>query len=168
LRGKLRGKVKHYIQVDSVTTPQALFGEMIDKVMGKTLAAAGYELQDFPMYQMRGLFRYHKTLPDGLSVFVEFQLLYYQGGVSRFRVNLLRNMNADARADATVKVETTLSRLLWDDFGVEQLGERDHWWQFNNPTELGYALLEAGKLTFGFGIPWLEGTLHPDDDTSGG
>ena len=144
-----------------MTTPQAFFGEMIEQVVGQALSAAGYALQNYPLYQMRGLFRYRKMLPDGRSAFIEFQLLFYQGGVSRFRVNLLRNVGDDARAQAAEKLETTLARLLWDEFGVQQLREADHWWQFNNPTELGYALLEAGKLTFGFGIPWLEGTLQP-------
>jgi hypothetical protein len=111
------------------------------------------------------LFRYRKSLADGVSAYVEFQLLYYTiGGPSRFRVNLLRNTGADARSpgDSAHKVDTTLGRLLWEDFGVRQLSGPDHWWLFNNPTELGYAVAEAGKLLFGFGIPWLEGKLQPD------
>jgi hypothetical protein len=147
-----------------VTTPQAIFGQTLQQVVGQAFTAAGYELQDFPMHQMRGLFRYQKRLENEGSSYVEFQLLYYAGGVSRFRVNLLRNSGDDARAQAADKIETTLARLLWDEFGVEQLSGPDHWWLFNNPTELGYTLLEAGRLTFGFGIPWLEGTLEPDSE----
>jgi len=96
-------------------------------------------------------------------------LLYYTvGGPSRFRVNLLRNMGADARSPSQYaeKVDTTLGKLLWEDFGVRQLSGPDHWWLFNNPTELGYAVAEAGKLLFGFGLPWLEGMLRPDQADS--
>ena len=122
-------------------------------------------MQDNPTHQSRGLFRYRKSLADGVSAYVEFQLLYYPiGGPSRFRVNLLRNTGPDARSpsDYADKVDTTLGRLLWEDFGVRQLSGPEHWWLFNNPTELGYAVADAGKLLFGFGIPWLEGTLQPD------
>jgi hypothetical protein len=130
------------------------------------LAAAGYVLQDNPTHQSRGLFRYRKALADGVYAYVEFQLLYYPiGGPSRFRVNLLRSTGADARSpgDCAGKVDTTLGRLLWEDFGVRQLSGPEHWWLFNNPTELGYAIAEAGTLLFGFGIPWLEGNLEPGD-----
>jgi hypothetical protein len=138
-------------------------------VAGQALAAAGYVLQDNPTHQSRGLFRYRKMLPDAISVYVEFQLLFYTvGGPSRFRVNLLRNTGADARSPSGYdeKVDTTLAKLLWDDFGVRQLSGPEHWWLFSNPTELGYAIAEAGKLLFGFGIPWLEGALYPDQADS--
>src|SRR5437764_9781161 len=118
-------------------TPQTAFGEMIERVAGQALAAAGYSLQDNPTHQSRGLFRYHKRLAgDGstvstVSTYVEFQLLYYQmGGPSRFRVNLLRNTGLDARSDSDYadRVDTTLSKLLWDSFEVRQLNGPDHWW----------------------------------------
>jgi hypothetical protein len=54
--------------------------------------------------------------------------------------------------------------LLWEDFGVRQLDGPDHWWVFANPNQLGHALAEAARLVFGFGIPWLEGTLQPGQE----
>ncbi|MEP7288099.1 MAG: hypothetical protein ABI947_20280 [Chloroflexota bacterium] len=160
-----------------MNTPQAFFGQMVERVAGQAFAAAGYTLQNNPMHQSRGLYRYAKALPSGLAAYVEFQLLYYQGsGPSRFRVNLLRNAGPDARANVkdsdkdseksedSAKVEITLTKLIWDEFGVRQLDSDDHWWLFSDPNQLGHAVAEAGKLLFGFGIPWLEGTLTPDDD----
>src|SRR5205809_86384 len=118
-------------------TPQAAFGEMIERVAGQALAAAGYVLQDNPMHQSRGLFRYQKRLAgdvSNVSTYVEFQLLHYQmGGPSRFRINLLRNTGLDARSDSQYadRVDTTLGKLLWDSFQVRQLNGPDHWWLFN-------------------------------------
>jgi hypothetical protein len=141
---------------------------MVDRVVGQALTALGYTLQSNPTHQARGLFRYSKTFEDGISTYVEFQMLYYQGGPSRFRVNLLRNTGPDARAlsDYGEKVDTTLGKLIWDDFGVRQLTSPDHWWTFRDHNELAYAIAEAGKLLIGFGIPWLERTLSPWDDPS--
>lgn len=149
-----------------MNTPQAFFGQTLQTVAGQAFTAAGYALQDNPTHQSRGLFRYVKHLEDGISVYVEFQLLFYQDGPSRFRVNLLRNAGPDARtsSDYANRVDVTLSQLLWDDFGVRQLGGPDHWWVFTNPNQLGHALAEAGRLVFGFGIPWLEGTLQPGQE----
>ena len=147
-------------------TPQEFFGQTLQTVAGQAFAAAGYTLQHNPMHQSRGLFRYVKPLEGDVSVYVEFQLLFYEGGPSRFRVNLLRNTGADARASANYanRVDTTLSKLLWEDFGVRQFDSPDHWWVFGNPNQLGHALAEAARLVFGFGIPWLEGTLQPGQD----
>jgi len=150
-------------------TPQATFtqtfGEIAARVVGQALTALGYTLQSNPTHQARGLFRYSKTFEDGHSTYVEFQALYYQGGPSRFRVNLLRNIGPDARSpsDYAEKVDTTLGKLLWNEFGVRQLSSPDHWWTFRAPNELAYAIAEAGKLLIGFGIPWLEGELSTDD-----
>ncbi|MCC7448349.1 MAG: hypothetical protein IT324_13090 [Anaerolineae bacterium] len=149
-----------------MTTPQDIFGDVLQTVARQVLAIAGYQLQDNAMHQSRGLFRYRKTRDDGVSLYIEFQMLYYQGGgPSRFRVNLLRNTGADARSTSqyTDRIDTTLGKLIWDDFGVRQLSGPDHWWVFHNSHELGFAIAEAGKLLFAFGIPWLEGTLQPDD-----
>jgi hypothetical protein len=139
---------------------------MVARVAGQALTALGYTLQSNPTHQARGLFRYSKTLEGGISAYVEFQVLHYQvGGPSRFRVNLLRNTGIDARApsDYGEKIDTTLAKLVWDEFGVRQLAGPDHWWTFRDPNELGYAIAEAGKLLIGFGIPWLEGELSTDD-----
>jgi hypothetical protein len=151
----------------TIPTPQAFFGQMVETVAGQAFATAGYKLQDNPIHQMRGLFRYRKALDDGLSAYIEFQLLYYQGGRSRFHVNLLRNTGVDARANPNdpASIDVSLATLLWEDFGVRQLSSADHWWQFSSPQELGHAIAEAGKLVFGFGIPWLEGTLTPRDES---
>jgi hypothetical protein len=139
---------------------------MVDRVVGQALTALGYTLQSNPTHQARGLFRYSKAFESGVSTYVEFQALHYQGGgLSRFRVNLLRNMGMDARAvsDYGEKVDTTLAKLVWADFSVRQLTGPDHWWTFRDPNELGYAIAEAGKLLIGFGIPWLEGEFSTDD-----
>jgi hypothetical protein len=154
----------------SPVTPQAAFGQSVEAVAGQAFTASGYVLEVAPMQQMRGLYRYHKLLDSGpfsgMYTFVEFQLLYYQGGGrSRFRVNLLRNESIEARAASNHPslIDTTLSYLLWHGFGVTQLGGPDYWWQFSNSYELGHAIAEAGRLLFGFGIPYLEGALSPDD-----
>jgi hypothetical protein len=146
-------------------TPQQIFGSLLTTVLENALTASGYALQENPTHQSRGLFRYAKPLTEGVVAYAEFQLLYYQGAPSRFRINLLRNMGADARVRSTYadKVEITLSRLLWDVFSIEQLDSPDHWWTFGNQQQLGAGLIEAGKLLIGFGLPWLEGTLKPED-----
>src|SRR5258708_21062175 len=146
-----------------VNTPQALFGQILETVAGQAFQAAGYTLQSNPMHQSRGLFRYRKLLSsaDNLSVYIEWQLLYYQGGPSRFRVNLLRSSGPDARSatESDEAMETTLTKLVWEGFGVRQLSGPDSWWSFDSHNALGQAIAQAAKLVFGFGIPWLEGTL---------
>ncbi|MBX3066530.1 MAG: hypothetical protein KF726_26350 [Anaerolineae bacterium] len=146
-------------------TPQAFFGSMVETVLGQALTASGYTLENAPMHQMRGMFRYVKPLADEVNAYAEFQLLYYQGSPSRFRVNLLRNKGNDARGRSGYadQLEITLSVLLWDVFGVQQLDTAEYWWTFANPQQLGAALMEAGKLLIGFGLPYLEGTLKPED-----
>ena len=151
-----------------MSTPQALFGQILETVAGQAFAAAGYELQTNAMHQSRGLYRYRKMLPgtENISVYIEWQLLYYQGGPSRFRVNLLRSNGPDARSgDADVMGETTLAKLIWEGFGVRQLTGPEHWWSFDGPQRLGLGVAHAGKLVFGFGIPWLEGTLSTQSDS---
>ncbi len=149
-----------------MTTPQETFGLALQTVAGQAFDAAGYTLQDIPMYLTRGLFRYRKILANGTSTYIEFQLLHYQAGPSKFRVNLLRNIGADARAASKYpeKIDTTLGRLLWDVFGVQQLSGPDHWWQFSDTPELGQAIVEAAKLVIAFGMPWLEGELQPGQE----
>ncbi len=146
--------------------PPQFFGKVVEKVVGQALAAANYRLQDHDLFVKRGLFRYRKDLAERLSVYLEFQFLFYQGGPSRFRINLLRSHGTDARSSDADGDEITLSKLIWDEFGVHQLSGPEHWWAFTSQTDLGEAILEAGKLTFGFGIPWLEGRLKPDRTAS--
>ena len=149
-----------------MNSPQAFFGQVLQTVAGQAFEAARFQLEETTMHQARGLFRYRKALESGVTVYVEYQLLHYQGGTSRFRVNLLRNVGVDARSDTGYleRVDTTLSKLIWEDFGVRQLSGPDHWWGFNNSQELGQGLAEATRLAFGFGIPWLEGQLKPGDE----
>jgi hypothetical protein len=139
---------------------------MLEQVAGQAFAALGYALQDNAIHHMRGLLRYRKPGKGGNSTYVEFQMLAYQQGLSRFRVNLLRSSGGDARSQESddAHVEITLSRLLWEGFGVEQLGTPEFWWTFTNPLEMGRAIADAGKWAIAFGIPWLEGTLAADRD----
>lgn len=148
-------------------TQQSAFGAMVNTVLGQAFAASGYALQANPTHHGRGLFRYAKPLPDGATAYAEFQLLAFPGAPSRFRVTLLRNQGADARTSSTydAKVEISLSRLLWDVFRIQQPENIDHWWTFGTQQQLGAGLIEAGKLLIGFGLPWLEGTLKPEDLT---
>lgn len=147
------------------------FRQMLEQVAGQAFAAAGFALQKNPLHHMRGLFRYRKAQTDGWAIYIEWQALAYEsGGPSRFRVILLRSKGADARsashsASDPAQVEIALSRLIWDSFDIRQYDTPDHWWLFRNPTEMAYAIAEAGKLVFGFGVPWLEGKLQPGKST---
>src|SRR5689334_17550605 len=113
-----------------MNSPQAFFGQILQTVAGQAFAAADFQMDTTPMYQARGLFRYRKPLDQGVILYVEYQLLQYQGGPSRFQVNLLRNTGADARSDTgyAERVELTLSKLIWESFGVRQLSSPDYWW----------------------------------------
>jgi hypothetical protein len=138
---------------------------MLHHVLGQAFTASGYTLQANPTHQGRGLFRYSKPLTDGSTAYAEFQLLAFPGAPSRFRVTLLRNQGGDARTPSAygAKIEITLSRLLWEVFHIQQPESSDHWWTFGTPQQLGAGLIEAGKLLIGFGLPWLEGALKPED-----
>lgn len=138
------------------SSPYTAFRTTLEQVIGQPFSAAGFRLQENAVYHMRGLFRYEKALADALWISVAFQLLPYADGLGRFQV-LLRRSTAEA-----VLAETSLARLLWEGFQVGQLGSPEHWWQFRTPHELAYALVEAGKLIFAFGVPYLEGSLAPD------
>ncbi|HRE47009.1 MAG TPA: hypothetical protein PLD47_04730 [Aggregatilineales bacterium] len=142
---------------------ESSFGAILEQVGGEAFKAAGYTLDANSLQQGRGLYRYQKALPDGATAYLEFQVLNYGGQApSRFRLSLLRNRGVEARDNSDpARVEITLSRLLWDQFTVRVLDGADHWWLFRTSHELGMAIAAAGKLLFGFGIPWLEGTLMP-------
>lgn len=147
--------------------PTEVFLRTLEQVAGAALVAAGFRLQENPAHHMRGLFRYAKPRADGVMIYLEFQVLVYAGGPSRFTVTLLRNAGADARSPALpndpIRFEIGLARLVWEGFGVAQLGGPEHWWVFGNLTQLAYALAEAGKLAFAFGVPFLEGTLAAEN-----
>lgn len=137
------------------------FYAVLNHVLGQALAAGNYQMEDNPTHQSRGLFRYGKQLAPDKYVFIEFQTLYHpQSELSRFRVNLLKNNHPDARATSPDAVEKTLSEVIWHDFGARVLPFADHWWMYKHPQDLAYELLEAGKLLFGYGVPWLEDTIE--------
>lgn len=145
-------------------TPHHIFSQMLDTYAGSAFSAAGYQLTSDAMQQARGLFRYSKSLGSDITAHVEYQLLYYQDGPSRFRVSLLRNSGPAPRANTTYadRVEITLSRLMWEVFHIQQPASPDHWWSFRDSQELAHAVVDSGKLVLAFGLPWLEGTLTPD------
>jgi hypothetical protein len=149
------------------TSPQQAFGALVQQIAGPAFEQLGYRQHATPMQQSRGMFRYLKMLPEGINAYVEWQILAYAGSPSKFRVNLLRNRGDDprARTDYPARVETTLSLLLWETFNIQQLDTPEYWWTFGHPSQLSAAIVEAAKLSFGFGIPWLEGTLGPEDLT---
>jgi len=153
---------------------QQHFRALLLTVVGQAFTAAGYQLQDNPIQEAGGLFRFHKSLDDDLSAYIEFQVLVYTnnewvaGMPSRFRVTLIRSDQPPSRASRHPGyLRRTLAELVVDDFGVQILPDADHWWVFSNVTELGNALAEAGHLVVGYGMPWLSGDLqpptHPDE-----
>jgi hypothetical protein len=137
------------------------FGDVLRHVVGQALDAAHYELEDNPTHQARGLFRFRKQLAENVYAFIEFQTLYHdQSGLSRFRINLLKNSVPDARASTPEAVETTLPTVIWHEFGAHNvLPSDDHWWMYKYDQDLAYELVEAGRLLFGYGVPWMEGTV---------
>lgn len=139
------------------TTPQDIFIQTLQQVIGQPLAAAHYLLEDTPAHHMRGLFRFRKHIAEQQYTFIEFQMLYHdQSGLSRFRITLLKNSVLHARTPTPALVERTLSQVIWEDYQARVLPAADHWWMYKQPQDLGYALYEAGTLLFGYGVPWLE------------
>lgn len=145
----------------------AYFKEMVERVVGAPLQAAHYALQDDSLQHNRGLLRFQKPLPqlgDNIYGFIEWQLLAFaQSPIARFQVNLLRNQGIDPRATlgAVLQAEASLSWVLWHIYGVHLLPTDDSWWDFRDERELGFALANAGKVLFAYGVPWLE--LRTDD-----
>ncbi|MGJ3238418.1 MAG: hypothetical protein ACFE0Q_06910 [Anaerolineae bacterium] len=149
---------------------QEYFRLILHTVMGQAFDAAGYHLKQEPMGWLGGRFRYVKALDDGLSAYVEFQVLVYNDNAwsgkqpSRFRVSLVRSDRAGGKpSDHPRYVTRTLSQLVVEDFGVGILPSAEYWWDFADTDSLGQALAEAGHLVVGYAIPYLDGTLSPDD-----
>ncbi|MEM6282401.1 MAG: hypothetical protein AAF787_09440 [Chloroflexota bacterium] len=148
------------------------FRTILATVVGQAFEAAGYTMEDSPVKQAGGLFRYRATYENGLYGFIEFQFLYlptteWSGNIkSRFRVSLVRTdqPNAQARSQHPDFARKTLSELVVNDFGVPILPSPNHWWHFNNTDELGRALAEAGHLAIGYGMPWLSGDLKASSE----
>lgn len=136
---------------------QDYFHTLLLTVVGQAFTAAGYLLDDNPIQQAGGLYRFTRTLENGQSVSMIFQNLMYQdtewssGMSSRFRVTLAHN-------DGT---QRDLSTLIVEDFGVPILPSGKHWWTYKDTTSLGHALAEAGHLAIGYGMPYLSGDLVP-------
>ena len=144
-------------------TPQEDFLPVLLHVIGQPLDAAHYHLEDAPMQQARGLFRFHKELDDGRHGFIEFQTLYHpQSELSRFRISLLRNDKAQARVASPVAEEYSLAYIIWHEYEARVLPADEHWWLYKHPQDLAQHLFEAGKLLFAYGVPWLENFQNED------
>jgi len=150
-------------------TPQDYFRMLLLTVVGQAFTSAGYELEDNPVQQAGGRFRFVKAFDNGLYGFIEFQLLAYVENEwvsrmpSRFRVTLIRSDQPTpyATSDHPQYAQRTLRALVVEDFGVGILPDANHWWTFSSTEELGKALAEAGYLAVGYGMPWLAGELLP-------
>lgn len=150
-------------------SPQEYFRLLLITVVGQAFTAAGYTLEERPTQWAGGLFRFTRPLDNGLTAFIEYQLLAYaetewsSRTPSRFRVTLTRSdQPAPGRPSAhPAFAQRDLSALVVDDFNVAILPSAAHWWVFANTDELGKALAEAGHLVIGFGMPWLSGELVP-------
>lgn len=153
----------------NLQSSQEYFRLILLTVVGQAFGAAGYVLEDRPVQQAGGLFRFAKAFEGGLYGFIEFQLLNYtdsqwsSGVPSRFRVILIRSDQSSAAASSQHPryARRTLSALVVDDFGVGILPSSDHWWTFASTEQMGKALAEAGHLVVGYGMPWLSGDLVP-------
>lgn len=145
------------------------FRMILITVVGQAFEAAGYQLEESPVKQAGGLFRFTRTLPNGLYGFIEFQLLYlpsseWSGDLgSRFRVSVVRSdqPNAQTFSKHPQYARKTLSELVVNDFGVSILPSADYWWEFSSTEALGKAIAEAGHLAIGYAMPWLAGDLRP-------
>jgi hypothetical protein len=138
------------------------FKDTLLKVAGQALQAAGLELEDNDMQQARGLIRFRKPLPElgeNIYGFVEWQLLAFaQSPLARFQINLMRNQGGDARTinDYEYREERTLAWIIRHAYQSQVVPSDDHWWEFRDSNELAYAIAEAGRLLFGYGMPYLE------------
>lgn len=130
------------------------FKEMVLTITGQAFDAAGYVLDSDELAQARGLVRFGKPLPElGEQALarVGWQLLAFeQSPFARFRINLSR-LNTHQK-----DVERTLSDVIWNEYEARVLPSAEYWWEFRSSDELPHALSHAGKLLFGYGIPWLE------------
>lgn len=150
--------------------PLEFFQSVLLTVVGQAFSAAGYHYDDNAVKQAGGQFQFSKPLDDGLTAFVQFQTLIYTETEfamrmpSRFRVTLIRSDRPGGAASSHPQyARRTLAELVVEDFGVAILPSADHWWTFNDTESLGKGLAEAGHLIAGYGFPWLDGTLSPDE-----
>ncbi len=137
----------------------SVFKEILLAVVGQALDAAGYQIEDRPVQQQRGLVRFRKPLENQVYGFIEWQMLAFaQSPVDRFQILLLRNRGSDPRAitDYLHRAECSLSWVMWHIFEARILPSDDAWWEFRDEAELAHALANAGRALFGYGVPWLE------------
>ncbi len=151
------------------------FRSILLAVVGQAFDAAGYTLENRPIQWAGGHFRFKKSLDNGLSAYIEFQLLVYTdsfwsaGQESRFRVNLIRTDQVPTKPSSHPQyANRTLSALVVEDFGVAIIESSDYWWGFRDTTSLGNALAEAGHLIVGYAMPWLAGDLIPPNSQASG
>lgn len=144
------------------------FKMILQRVVDGAFVAAGYALQDEPLQWLSGSFRYRKPLDETWAGWVIFQLLVYTDTAwsprrpSCFRVQLVRTDQPNAAKSAAPRYASRLlSALIVEDFGVPALPSADYWWPFTDLHTLGHALAHAGKLTIGYGLPWLSSELTP-------
>ncbi len=139
-----------------------VFKEMLVTIVGQPLDAAGYIMEDDILQQARGMIHFQKRLLDqeaDVYGFIEWQLLAFeQSPAARFQVILLRNHGTDARAITSYvhRAEYSLPWVIWHVFDARILPSDDVWWDFRDENELAHALSHAGRLLFGYGVPWLE------------
>jgi hypothetical protein len=143
------------------------FKETLETVAGQALDAAGYQLEADPMQLGRGMVRYVKPLPElgeDIYGFIEWQLLAFeQSSFYRFRIQLLRNQGKSARTPTghPLQTECTLAWVIWHVYQARILPSDDEWWSFRYEDELPQLIANAGRLLFGYGVPWLE--MHSND-----
>ncbi len=142
---------------------QDQFQMVLMTVVGQAFTAAGYKLQESPMLWSMGLFRFSTTLPQGLYGFLDWHHLPYpEGQPSRFKVIISRSDLADPtrHSQHVGYLRRDLSDLVVRGFGVAILPSADYWWTYQNITELGRTLGEAGSLTIGYALPYLSDDLQ--------
>ena len=150
---------------------QEEFRSLLQTVVGQAFSAAGYEMEERPLQWAGGKYRFIKSFSSRGFGLIDFQALVYSdtmwsaGAPSRFTVHLTRSPDRAGRASkAAGYISRSLSRLVVADFGVGILPAADHWWTYRDAGTLGQALAEAGRLTIGYGMPWLAGELEPPSD----
>jgi len=150
---------------------QEQFRSLLLTVVGQAFSAAGYEMEESPMQWAGGMYRFVKSFSRCGFGLIDFQALIYMdtiwsaGTASRFTVQLTRSPDRAGRLRKAVGYASlSLSRLVVVDFGVGILPSADHWWAYQDADSLGQALAEAGRLTIGYGMPWLAGELEPRSD----
>jgi len=136
------------------------FHDVITHVMGSAFDAAHYHLENAPLQQQRGLYRYVKHHDHGYC-FIEFQSLYHdQSELTRMRVNLIKSPLQAARQAHPDREAYTLPYVIWHLYGAEGvLPTEEYWWVYKDDHDLAYQLVDAGKLLFAYGVPWLEDTM---------